>query len=96
MTFKERLKSAIDHKGMTQKSLAQVVGITEASMSRYMNGSREPSLKAVVKMSDVLDVSTDWLLKGDARDYEQGWNDALNAVQDALKKSAVSTDCAWR
>ena len=41
---------------MTQKELAHYVGVTEASMSRYMNGNRLPRLGTLQMMADTLGV----------------------------------------
>ena len=41
---------------MTQKQLAHYVGVTEASMSRYMNGNRLPRLGKLQMMADTLGV----------------------------------------
>ncbi|MBO5318994.1 MAG: helix-turn-helix transcriptional regulator [Ruminococcus sp.] len=50
---------------MTQKEFANELGITEATLSRYLTGQREPSLSMIVRMSEVLKCTTDDLLKFD-------------------------------
>ncbi|MGB3368058.1 MAG: helix-turn-helix transcriptional regulator [Acidaminobacteraceae bacterium] len=49
-------------KGITQKKLAQLSNITEASLSRYENGLREPKISTLIKISDVLDSTVDYLI----------------------------------
>lgn len=49
-------------KGITQKKLAQLSNITEASLSRYENGLREPKINTLIKLSDVLDSTVDYLI----------------------------------
>ena len=38
----KRMASALQEKGMTQRSLAQRVCVSEAVISRYISGEREP------------------------------------------------------
>lgn len=55
---------------MTQKQLAHYVGVTEASMSRYMNGNRLPRLGTLQMMADTLGVRLSELMRsGDPKAY---------------------------
>ncbi|RKL63075.1 XRE family transcriptional regulator [Thermoanaerobacteraceae bacterium SP2] len=47
---------------MTQKQLAELIGTTEASLSRYENNLREPKAEIISKLAKTLGVSTDYLL----------------------------------
>lgn len=47
---------------LNQKELAEKVGITEASLSRYENNLREPKAEIIIRLSNVLNCSTDYLL----------------------------------
>lgn len=47
---------------MTQADLAHRLGITGAAVSSYENGSRLPSYEVLVKLSNILGVTTDELL----------------------------------
>ena len=47
---------------MTQTDFALRLGVTGASVSAYENGSRLPSYEVLIKIADVLGVSTDELL----------------------------------
>lgn len=46
----KQIKELMDEKGMTQKQLALKTGLTESSISRYINGSRYPSAKSYFKI----------------------------------------------
>ena len=63
MTIGDRIKYLCKQNVITQKQLADMTGITEASISRYVNGSREPRANSIVKLADALGVTTDYLLK---------------------------------
>ena len=60
------LKRIIDKKGVQQRWLAEQVGVTEVSMSRYISGKRIPKAPIAVRMADVLGVDVKELY---------GWDD---------------------
>lgn len=47
---------------LTQKELADKVGITDATLSRYENNKREPKAEILARMAKVLNVTTDYLI----------------------------------
>ena len=60
--FVERLKELLEREKMTQKELAVDIGITEAALSRYMNGSRIPRGENLCNMATALRTTPDYLL----------------------------------
>lgn len=50
----QHIKNIVDIFGMTHKELAKKAGFTEATVCRWMQGSRNPSIANVEKMLDVL------------------------------------------
>ncbi len=61
-TFAQRLSELLEKQGMTQKELAAKVGITEASMSRYMNTNRIPKSEILANIATALQTTSDYLL----------------------------------
>lgn len=57
-------------KGLTMKELGEMIGVSESAISQYETGKREPDNAALVKLSEILGVSTDHLL-GVASDYDR-------------------------
>lgn len=57
-----RITKARKEMNLNQKELADKCGIAEATLSRYENGLREPKSEIVVRMADILGVTTDYLL----------------------------------
>ena len=47
---------------LTQKQVAEYLGITQPSYIRYENGQAEPTLANLVKLAVLFDVSVDYLL----------------------------------
>ena len=61
-TIGEKIQLLREEKNMNQKELADLVGITEATLSRYENNKREPRGLLLAKLAKTLNVSTDYLL----------------------------------
>lgn len=59
--FTDRLKTLRKEKKLTQKELAEQIGIKQNSYSDWETGKNEPNLENIVKLADLLDVSLDWL-----------------------------------
>ena len=60
--FADRLKEIRNAKGVTQKAMAEHLGITEQAYQKYEYAMREPNHEITVKLADFFDVSTDYLL----------------------------------
>ncbi len=64
MTIADRIQSLRKQKGMSQEELADSVGVSRQSVSKGESEQATPDLDKVVIMSELLDVKTDYLLKG--------------------------------
>lgn len=60
--FGKKLREARLARHMTQQKLADSVGLVLRSYQCYEQGTREPPLDMLVRLADVLDVPTDYLL----------------------------------
>lgn len=60
--FSSNLQILLKESGMTQKELAEESGLTEASISQYINKRNIPSVKAIINMAYALDCSVDELV----------------------------------
>ncbi|CAJ2235679.1 hypothetical protein FD33_GL002254 [Companilactobacillus paralimentarius DSM 13238 = JCM 10415] len=60
-----RLKNLRDTSGMTQQQVADKLGITRANYSHIENGRNEPDDDTTVKIAQLFNVSTDFLLGND-------------------------------
>lgn len=70
-TIAQRISRARRHLNINQKELAKKANITEASLSRYENGIREPKSAVLTRLAEALEVSTDYLLGlSEDRNYE--------------------------
>ena len=60
--FCKRLIEERKNAKITQVKMAQMIGISQPSYIRYENGTSEPNLTNLIKISDILEVSVDYLL----------------------------------
>ena len=62
MAFSEKLKTLRTTHHLSQRDLADRVGVGKSQISYYENGERFPSADVLIKLSDVFRVTTDYLL----------------------------------
>lgn len=62
MTFHERLKELRSLRGLTQKDVADSVGMAQMAYQRYEYGTREPAYQKLLALADYFDVSLDYLV----------------------------------
>lgn len=55
------LKIAIIKKDLNGVKIAEVMGVTEATVSRWVNGKGIPNFEQLIKLADLLGVSLDYL-----------------------------------
>ncbi len=60
--FSRTLSLLRQERGVSQRTAAAVLGISQALLSHYENGIREPGLSFVVRACDYYGVSADFLL----------------------------------
>lgn len=61
-TFGGKIQELLKKRGMTQKELAVIVGVTEATMSRYVKNLRVPKGEIVANIATALKTTSDYLL----------------------------------
>jgi len=71
MTIGDKILYLRQKLDMKQKELADKVGITEATLSRYENGKRNPRGDIAAKLAKALGVTTDYLLNENSNDVSQ-------------------------
>ena len=60
--MKKRIKELRIERGLKLKEVAERLNVTIRSISRYEDGTREPSVDLIVKFCKLYDVSADYLL----------------------------------
>ena len=60
--FIKRLVILMEEHNISQVDLAKEIGITNVTISRYLNGTRSPRIEIVVRLAQFFHVSSDFLL----------------------------------
>ena len=99
--FDERLKSLRKKCGYTQVSLAETLGVSKGTVAMWETGKRTPDFETLIRLSDLFDVRTDYILgksndsssaKLSDDDIEQLGRWELEAVYTDLMKLYLSLD----
>ena len=61
----DRLKDLRIKKGLTQKNIGDILGITKAAVCFYEKGKRNPSLENIIDLMQIFAVTSDYLLGTD-------------------------------
>ena len=64
MSIYERITKKRNELGFTQTELARRAGLKPPAISQYESGSRNPSYEALIKLSNALGVTVDFLMSG--------------------------------
>ena len=67
--FGKRLFSLLQKQGITQKELADRINTTEATLSRYVSGDREPKADMLANIATALHTTSDYLLGIEKDDF---------------------------
>ena len=62
MAFKDQLSKLRKRKKITQLELSKMMGVKQYVVSSWEIGRSEPNISQIIKLSDILDVPTDYLL----------------------------------
>ena len=77
--FSERLKKLRLEKGLSQKELAERIGLTAPAITAYEKGNRSPNGATLTALSNVFMVSPDYLLgHSDEPNMVKPWDDLEN------------------
>lgn len=99
--FDERLRLLRKKHGYTQVSLAETLGVSKGTVAMWETGKRTPDFETLIRLSDLFDVRTDYILgkSNDASsaklsddDIEQLGRWELESVYTNLMKLYLSLD----
>ena len=94
-TFANSLKSLLEKRGMTQRALAEKLGTTEVTVSRYTSGNRTPNVETTVAIAEVLGVSLDQLVGYEPPAAPRPSPDVTILLSSYAKASAADRNVLW-
>ena len=79
-----KLRTSAD---MTQRQLAELVGVTDRHIGQVEAGKNVPSLSVTVAIANALNVGVDQLLYGDLENREDYFIKELNSLTEGFNKN---------
>jgi transcriptional regulator with XRE-family HTH domain len=86
MNIGKAIENILQIKDVTQRELADMIGVDEVTISRYINNKRTPRLEIMISISKALNVGLDDLLGIDAEKYDEEilkYNKVAKLAQDS-------------
>ena len=72
MSFPERLKAVLKHKGLKIKTFSELTEIPYSTCQSYLSGTREPGMEGLTTICLRLYVNLNWLLTGEGEMFIGG------------------------
>lgn len=63
-TIGERIFELMKEQDLSQKELSMMAGVTEATLSRYLNNERKPKVEILSNIATALKTTSDYLISG--------------------------------
>lgn len=86
MKFDKKLYGKIKNMNISQKQVAEMAGLSESSISRYLKGSRKPSAEDLEKIAKALNMNVEEFYDKD-KDYD--FNDVYAKLEKSLSKMSM-------
>lgn len=67
MTFGQKLKQLRTDRNLTQSELAEKLNLSKANISKYESNDIEPNLQTLTAISNLFNISIDYLLKNSSK-----------------------------
>lgn len=92
MEFSEKLIQLRRGSGLSQEQLADQLGVTRQSVSKWESGMAMPELVKLIALSEMFGVSIDYLVKDYLNESEQETHDKEDVVRLEQKLDALTND----
>lgn len=86
MNIADRIQSLRKAKGVSQEQLADVIGVSRQSVSKWESEQAVPELEKIIIMSEYFDVTTDYILKG----IEPATNNDHKTIGDVIDQKVLT------
>lgn len=83
-----RVKAARAKAGLTQRELAERIGVTPSAVAQWELGSSDPGMRLLAALATVLEVSCDWLVIGRPTPGAEQGGTGLVAIEAGLVNEA--------
>ena len=84
-SVRNRIEMQLRLKKMSQKDLAERLGVTEVTVSRWLNGERDPSIETLNRIAEALGTTTSYFFITDDWQTEKKPAEEKNGISTGLK-----------
>lgn len=85
MSISNRLREVMEYKGLNIKTFAELLDMPYRTLQNYLLNERDPSAEVLIKVSDVLNVNLNWLMRGEGDMFRSSMNESeLNEKEKQL------------
>ena len=74
MSISNRLREVMEYKGLNIKAFAELLDVPYRTLQNYLLNEREPSAEVLIKISGVLNVDLNWLMRGEGEMFRSSTN----------------------
>ena len=75
MSIDNRLREVMEYKGLNIKAFAELLNVPYRTLQNYLLNERNPSAEVLIKISDVLNVDLNWLMRGEGGMFRSSTNE---------------------
>ncbi|WP_341536024.1 helix-turn-helix transcriptional regulator [Actinobacillus equuli] len=85
MSISSRLREVMEYKGLNIKAFAELLDMPYRTLQNYLLNERDPSAEVLIKVSDVLNVDLNWLMRGQGEMFRDSMSESkLNEKEKQL------------
>lgn len=74
MSISNRLREVMEYKGLNIKAFAQLLDVPYRTLQNYLLNERDPNAEVLIKISDVLNIDLNWLMRGEGEMFRSSMN----------------------
>lgn len=65
MSISNRLREVMEYKGLNIKAFAELLDMPYRTLQNYLLNERDPSVDILIRVSEILNVDLNWLIRGE-------------------------------
>ncbi|MGX2975680.1 helix-turn-helix domain-containing protein [Ursidibacter arcticus] len=105
MSINNRLREVMEYKSLNIKAFAELLNVPYRPLQNYLLNERDPSAEVLIKVSDVLNVNLNWLMRGEGEIFRSSTNEnelnekekqLINHYRKMPKDMQVAFDTSFR
>lgn len=91
-TIGEKIKTLRKERNLTQKELANKIGVTASTVTKYENGQLEPNIEVLNKIADIFNISISDLIDNNNSKKELHIGHKLLSIRKSFSNEEITAD----